>query len=153
MPLRKGTCSSCGVPLEIAVPEPLREAALVAPLCSACTDQLFLENDGAVLRWRRELEGARFPLGKVTITPGAVAALSEAGQHATAFLVRHVRGDWGEFGQCAQRVRRFRFSVRPPPEKLPLRGERGMVEYLGIQSSRRPAGAETAGSQLPKAEK
>ncbi len=36
----------------------------------------------------------------MTITGGAVAALADAGQHATTFLVRHVRGDWGEYGHC-----------------------------------------------------
>ena len=39
-----------------------------------------------------------FPLGKVTITGGAVEALAEAGQHAATFLARHARGDWGENG-------------------------------------------------------
>lgn len=32
------------------------------------------------------------------ITGGAVAVLAAAGQHAAAFLARHVRGDWGENG-------------------------------------------------------
>jgi hypothetical protein len=55
-----------------------------------------------VLTLRREPAGARFTLGTVTVTPGALAALAEAAQHTVEFLVRHVRGDWGAFGQCDQ---------------------------------------------------
>src|SRR5205807_8055145 len=55
---------------------------------------------GANLDLRKEIEGARFPLGKVTITGGAVEALADAGEHAASFLARHVRGDWGEYGHC-----------------------------------------------------
>jgi hypothetical protein len=47
---------------------------------------------------RQEPQGARFRLGKVTITGGAVEALAEAGQHAATFLARHARGDWGACG-------------------------------------------------------
>jgi hypothetical protein len=39
---------------------------------------------------------ALFPLGQVVATPGALAALLEAGQSPLEFLVRHVTGDWGE---------------------------------------------------------
>ena len=37
-----------------------------------------------------------FPLGQTVATPGALAALQEAGQSPADFLARHVRGDWGE---------------------------------------------------------
>src|SRR5205807_2074743 len=47
-------------------------------------------------------EGARFALGKITITAGAVAALAQAAQHAVEFLIRHARGDWGKYGHCDQ---------------------------------------------------
>lgn len=36
-----------------------------------------------------------FPLGQVVGTPGALEALENAGQSASEFLDRHVRGDWG----------------------------------------------------------
>jgi len=45
------------------------------------------------------LEGARFSLGRVTITGGAIEALAEAGQHAASFLAGHAGGDWGKNGQ------------------------------------------------------
>jgi len=37
-----------------------------------------------------------FPLGQCVATPGALAALEEAGQSPADFLNRHVAGDWGE---------------------------------------------------------
>ena len=41
---------------------------------------------------------AKFPVGRVVATPGALAAL-EAGQNPIEFLDRHVTGDWGKVGQ------------------------------------------------------
>lgn len=37
-----------------------------------------------------------FPLGLVVATPGALAALYEAGQTPVEFLWRHSQGDWGD---------------------------------------------------------
>ena len=37
-----------------------------------------------------------FFLGHVVATPGALAALKEAGQDGSEFLQRHESGDWGE---------------------------------------------------------
>jgi hypothetical protein len=96
----KGNCSRCGASLKLEVAEPFAEATLAAALCPSCTDCVFLDGGGAILQLRQELEGTRFPLGKVTITGGAVAALADGSEHAAAFLGRHVRGDWGEYGQC-----------------------------------------------------
>ena len=36
-----------------------------------------------------------FPLGQCVATPGALAALEDAGQMPADFLSRHVAGDWG----------------------------------------------------------
>jgi hypothetical protein len=38
----------------------------------------------------------KFPLGQVVATPGALEALTEAGQTPAFFLEKHVSGDWGE---------------------------------------------------------
>jgi hypothetical protein len=95
-----GRCSACGGALELLVPEQFASAGLAGALCPACARLQFLEGGGAILELRHELEGACFPLVKVTITGGAVAVLANAGQHAAHFLVRHVRGDWGEYGHC-----------------------------------------------------
>ena len=37
----------------------------------------------------------KFKLGQIVGTPGALAALREAGQTASFFLDRHIQGDWG----------------------------------------------------------
>ena len=37
-----------------------------------------------------------FPLGSIVGTPAALAAIADAGEAPTAFLARHVRGDWGD---------------------------------------------------------
>jgi hypothetical protein len=42
---------------------------------------------------------ARFPLGQVVGTPGALQALAEVGETPDAFLKRHVVGDWGELDE------------------------------------------------------
>lgn len=39
---------------------------------------------------------ARFPLGLLFLTPGAIEALEEAGQTAREFIERHVRLEQGE---------------------------------------------------------
>ena len=38
----------------------------------------------------------KFRLGKLVSTPGALAALTEAGQSPMEFVSRHVVGNWGE---------------------------------------------------------
>jgi hypothetical protein len=96
----EGKCQRCGKLLQFEIPELLRGAALVGGLCSNCMDHDFNEQGGAVLKLKKELDNARFPLGKINLTPGVIAALEESGQHVFPFLVRHVRGDWGTFGQC-----------------------------------------------------
>ena len=96
----QGKCSACGAALEVAVGGPFAGAELAAPLCAGCSDRQFLADGGVILALRHELDGVRFLLGKVTITCGAVEALSNAGEHAVTFLARHVRWDWGAYGHC-----------------------------------------------------
>lgn len=42
----------------------------------------------------------RFELGCCTATAGLLAACSESGENAAAFVARHAAGDWGEV--CAE---------------------------------------------------
>ena len=42
---------------------------------------------------------ARFSLGAVVATPGAIEALANSNQAPAEFLSRHVRGDWGDLDQ------------------------------------------------------
>ncbi len=92
-------CAACGVPLELAVAEEFKGAGIAASLCPGCMDQAFLDGGGAILLLPNGPDGARFPLGKGTITVGAVEALADVGQHAASFLVRHAGGDWGKHGR------------------------------------------------------
>lgn len=39
---------------------------------------------------------ARFALGRVVATPGALAALEKANTNALPLLARHAAGDWGD---------------------------------------------------------
>lgn len=39
---------------------------------------------------------AKFPLGDIVATPGALEALREANQNPAEFLARHACGDWGD---------------------------------------------------------
>jgi hypothetical protein len=39
---------------------------------------------------------AKFPLGQCVATPGALAAITEAGQTPSEFIYRHAHRDWGE---------------------------------------------------------
>ena len=39
---------------------------------------------------------AKFSLGQVLATPGALEALAAAGLNAEALLARHLAGDWGD---------------------------------------------------------
>ena len=42
---------------------------------------------------------ARFSLGRLVATPGALQALAEAGDSPASLLQRHVVGDWGELDE------------------------------------------------------
>jgi hypothetical protein len=42
---------------------------------------------------------AKFCLGKLVATPGAIQALADAGQDAAHFLSLHQSGSWGDLGQ------------------------------------------------------
>jgi hypothetical protein len=96
----KVKCSACGAPVGVLADGVFAGAEVVSALCPACMDQQFREQGGAVVALRGEPEGALFPLGKITITVGAVEALEASSQHAAEFLARHARGDWGKFGVC-----------------------------------------------------
>jgi hypothetical protein len=49
----------------------------------------------------------RFPLGQTCATPGAIEALSDAGQEAALFLQRHQSGDWGNLSEEDQQENEF----------------------------------------------
>ena len=53
------------------------------------------------------MSGARFPLGRIVATPGALEALQKAGQEPLTLLTRHVSGDWGELDEHDRRENEF----------------------------------------------
>jgi len=42
------------------------------------------------------VKNPKFALGKIVITPGAIAALSKSQENPKIFLERHQGGDWGD---------------------------------------------------------
>ena len=48
------------------------------------------------------IQEAKFPLGQIVATPGALRALEESGQLPEEFINRHAQGDWGEL--CAEDI-------------------------------------------------
>jgi hypothetical protein len=50
---------------------------------------------------------ARFQLGRMVATPGALEALQNAGQDAIEFIRRHSQGDWGDLGEEDKRENEF----------------------------------------------
>ena len=55
------------------------------------------------------MTAARFAVGRVVATPGAMDALQAAGVDALALLARHVTGDWGDVD--AQDAQENEFSI------------------------------------------
>ena len=45
---------------------------------------------------RPDMPQARFSLGQIVSTPGALRAMSEAGDSPLELIHRHVTGDWGD---------------------------------------------------------
>jgi hypothetical protein len=50
-----------------------------------------------------------FSLGQIVATPGALAALEEAGEGPVTYLARHLVGAWGEV--CEEDAKENEFSV------------------------------------------
>lgn len=46
---------------------------------------------------------ARFPLGQIVATPGALGELERAGESPGTLLKRHVTGDWGDVDEDGRR--------------------------------------------------
>ena len=55
---------------------------------------------------------ARFPLGRMFLTPGAIEALEDAGQSPQEFISRHARLEQGELSNADHRENLF--SVNRP---------------------------------------
>ena len=61
-----------------------------------------LEKQGSARQVRKghgQVPAAKFNLGQLVATPGALSALEEAGQDAIEFVSRHASGDWGDLSE------------------------------------------------------
>jgi len=54
-----------------------------------------------------QVPAAKFELGQLVATPGALAALEESGEQPGTFLTRHAAGDWGDLSEDDQRENEF----------------------------------------------
>lgn len=53
------------------------------------------------------MKQAKFPLGQVVATPGALDALDEVGIVPFILLHRHIQGDWGDLGDGDKEANNF----------------------------------------------
>ena len=53
------------------------------------------------------MPAAKFNLGQLVATPGALSALEEAGQDAIEFVSRHASGDWGDLSDDDRKENEF----------------------------------------------
>ena len=60
---------------------------------------------------------AKFRLGRVVATPGALAALEEAGQAPEQFLTRHQAGDWGDLEGEDRRANDLAIAHEDDPDR------------------------------------
>lgn len=60
---------------------------------------------------------ARFALGRVVATPGALAALQEAGQSPAHFLGLHASGAWGELDRDDRQANDQAIAHEGDPER------------------------------------
>ena len=56
------------------------------------------------------IPGARFSLGRIFATPGALAALAEAAENPDTYVLRHATGDWGDV--CAEDAAENELALR-----------------------------------------
>jgi hypothetical protein len=73
-----------------------------------------------------ETRRAKFTLGQVVATPGALEAIRDAGQSPADFLSRHVSGDWGDLCDDDRRLNNLALTdgSRLLSAYQTLRGER-----------------------------
>ena len=53
------------------------------------------------------MPAVKFNLGQLVATPGALAALEQAGQDANDFVLRHASGDWGDLSDDDRKENEF----------------------------------------------
>ena len=69
---------------------------------------------------------AKFPLGRLAATPGALEALETSGQTPDFFLARHQAGDWGEVNEEDRRLN----------EEALIHGDRLLSAYRTLKGAK-----------------
>jgi hypothetical protein len=69
------------------------------------------------------MELAKFPLGRLAATPGALEAMEASGQTAEFFLARHASGDYGEVSE----------EDRQLNDEALIHGDRILSAYLTLK--------------------
>ena len=82
---------------------------------------------------------ARFALGQIVATPGAIRLLEKTGFSAAALINRHVHGDWGDC--CNEDAKQNEFAV--------ANGERVFSVYRLVDAARLSATPVSKRSDLP----
>jgi hypothetical protein len=93
-------CSRCGKPVSVDVPDFFagHPTEVFVAACPECDAAGLLEEGGRISAPTDPIEGALFPTGEISVTPGAAAALADTRQGCMEFVARHARGDWGGNG-------------------------------------------------------
>ena len=77
---------------------------------------------------------AKFQLGSLVATPGALSVLTTAGQSPLSLVARHVAGDWGEV--CRDDARLNDQAVRSGDRIVSVYSVAGVKLYLITESDR-----------------
>jgi len=96
MPTTLTNCGICGKRTEAADCELIGDIWMPAT-CMACGRKRLLADGGLVVQLSHPPEHARFELGEIQLRPGALHVLTESGEHYWPFILRHARGDSGNF--------------------------------------------------------
>lgn len=78
---------------------------------------------------------ARFPLGSLFLTPGAIDALEASKQEPFEFIRRHQTGDWGDLGREDKQENEFSVS-RPLRILSKYHTTEGTALYVITESDR-----------------
>jgi hypothetical protein len=97
MAIVTGRCASCGREVRAKFPDFPGVKEINHAVCPECGEKELVEEGGSVMVLDKVPAVAVFSPGRVTVTPGAVKLLGDAGV-VSDYLLRHLAGDWGTTG-------------------------------------------------------
>jgi hypothetical protein len=66
-----------------------------------------LKTAGQVRKGHGQVPAAKFEMGQIVATPGALAALEESSEQPVTFFARHLSGDWGDLSDDDRKENEF----------------------------------------------